>query len=123
MANILVIVVLLAIVGIAVAYLVQAKRNGAACVGCPSGGSCGAKKPPKKRLDGPVIGKKTIRISGMHCAHCVTHVTEALNQIPGVRARVSLAEGSAHIAYDREISEQQLRQALEQIGYQVSGIS
>ena len=41
-----------------------------------------------KKLDGPVIGKKTVKISGMHCDHCVRAVTEAINKIDGVSAKV-----------------------------------
>ena len=43
-----------------------------------------------KKLDGPVIGKKTVKISGMHCDHCVRAVTEAINKIDGASAKVNL---------------------------------
>ena len=44
MENAILIIVLVAILGGAVAYIVKAKRNGVKCIGCPSGGSCGGKK-------------------------------------------------------------------------------
>ncbi len=40
-ADIVVVVVILAIVGISIAYIVNAKRKGVRCVGCPDGGTCG----------------------------------------------------------------------------------
>ena len=44
MENAILIVVLAAILGGAVAYIVRAKKNGVKCIGCPAGGTCGAKK-------------------------------------------------------------------------------
>jgi len=40
MANIAVILVLVAIVGGASLYIYKAKKNGAKCIGCPSGRTC-----------------------------------------------------------------------------------
>lgn len=44
MENAIIIVVLVAIIGGAVAYIVKAKKSGVKCIGCPASGSCGAKK-------------------------------------------------------------------------------
>ena len=44
MENAILIVVLVAILGGAVAYIVKAKKNGVKCIGCSVGGSCGGKK-------------------------------------------------------------------------------
>lgn len=71
----------------------------------------------------PVIGRKILRISGMHCENCADHVARALNAIEGVSANVSLKEGKATVSYDRKISDAQLRQAVEATGYHVSDIS
>lgn len=124
MTDVIVSVILLILVGSAAAYIVRAKRSGVKCIGCPSGGSCpGSGKIPKKKLDGPVIGRKTMQISGMHCAHCAMDVTKTLNQIDGVRAEVNLSKGSARISCDREITNDVLKNAVEKIGYQVTRIS
>ena len=40
-ADFVVAAVILAIVGISVAYIVNAKKKGVRCVGCPDGGACG----------------------------------------------------------------------------------
>lgn len=39
MPNIIVIIVILAIVGLAIAKIINEKRKGAKCIGCPYGGS------------------------------------------------------------------------------------
>lgn len=41
MADFIIILVLLAIVGGAGAYVYKAKKSGKKCIGCPDGGSCG----------------------------------------------------------------------------------
>lgn len=122
MTNIIVIVILAVLVGGAAAYLVRAKRSGVKCVGCPAGGSCSSRKPSKKKLDGPVIGMKTVQISGMECAHCVMSVTENLNRINGVSAKVDLSKGNAVVSYDREIEDDMLKNAVEKAGFTVVSI-
>ena len=106
MENIIAVLVLAVLIGGAAAYLVRAKRSGVKCVGCPAGGNCSSRhKKKKKKLTGAVIAKKTIIISGMHCAHCVQSVTDSLNRIDGVSARVDLNKSCAEISLDREIGE------------------
>lgn len=41
MENVILIVVLAAIIGLAVWYVIKAKKSGKKCIGCPDGGSCG----------------------------------------------------------------------------------
>lgn len=123
MANVIVLIILALILGGAITYIVKAKKSGVKCIGCPAGGNCpGSKKMPKKKLDGRVIGKKTMEISGMSCEHCAMDVTRTLNQIDGVRAQVSLSSGKARISYDREIPDEVLRNAVEKTGYHVTAI-
>lgn len=122
-ADVIVVIILVLIIGSAVAYLVRAKRNGVKCVGCPAGGSCpGSQKIKKKKLTGPVIGKKTIQISGMTCSHCVMSVTESLNGIDGVRAEVNLSKGNAVVSFDRNIEDTILKAAVEKAGFKVESI-
>ena len=43
MADFIIAGIILIIVGIAVAYIVKAKKSGAKCIGCPDGCSCSGK--------------------------------------------------------------------------------
>lgn len=123
MADVIVVIILAVIIGSAVAYLVKAKKSGVRCVGCSAGGSCsGSQKVKKKKLAGPVIGKKTIQISGMTCSHCVMSVTESLNRIDGVRAEVDLSKGNAVVSFDRNIDDMVLKNAVEKAGFKVNSI-
>ena len=111
MADFIVIIILMLLIGSAAAYMIRAKKNGVKCIGCPAGGSCpGSGKIPKKKLAGRVVSRRTMKISGMNCAHCVMDVTKILNQIDGVSADVSLSKGSARISCDREIGDEVLRE-------------
>ena len=124
MANIISVLVLVVIVGSAIFYIIKAKKKGVKCIGCPAGGNCPSSKTlPKKKLEGPVIGKKTIKIEGMHCEHCAVNVTKMLNQIDGVRSDVNLSKGIAVVSYDRKIERSVLKNAIEKIGYKVIDIS
>ena len=117
MENMIAVLVIVILVGSAAAYLIKAKRSGVKCVGCPAGGNCSSKnKKKKKKLTGPVIAKKTMFITGMHCEHCVQSVTDSLNRIDGVSARVDLNKSCAEISLDREIGEVQWKKK----GFQLS---
>ena len=47
MENAILIIVLVVILGGAIAYIVRAKRNGAKCIGCPAAGNCPSKNSSK----------------------------------------------------------------------------
>ncbi len=40
MADFIVVIVVLAIVGAAIAYIIREKKRGVKCIGCPSGAEC-----------------------------------------------------------------------------------
>lgn len=40
MGNIIVFLILALIIGVAVVYIVRAKKSGVKCIGCSAGGSC-----------------------------------------------------------------------------------
>ena len=44
MKDFLIVGVLLIIIGVAIVYIIKAKKSGAKCIGCPSGGQCSGAK-------------------------------------------------------------------------------
>ena len=64
--------------------------------------------------------KKTVTIEGMMCAHCAAHVEKALNALPGVKATVDLAAGTA--AVEGDAADDAIRAAVNEAGYTVKGI-
>lgn len=65
--------------------------------------------------------KKVMEIEGMSCMHCVKHVKEALMKA-GVTAEVSLEKKTAEFSSEGEVSDETLRKAVEDAGYEVKSI-
>ena len=66
---------------------------------------------------------KTIKINGMMCSHCTGRVGEVLNAIDGVSAEVSLDNGSqAVVTLAKDVSDDVLKKAVVDAGYEVVGI-
>ena len=64
---------------------------------------------------------KKMNIEGMMCINCQRHVDKALNAIEGVQARVDLENHCAYIELSKEVSDDVLKQAVEEAGYTVKG--
>ena len=65
---------------------------------------------------------KTISIEGMMCQHCVKHVTDALNKLEGVTAQVSLENKNAVCQVSGAVTDDALKAAVVDAGYEVTGI-
>ncbi|WP_168073883.1 mercury(II) reductase [Caulobacter sp. SSI4214] len=62
-----------------------------------------------------------LRIDGMTCDSCATHVREALERVPGVRsAAVSYPKARAEIAADAGVSSEALAATVATLGYRAS---
>lgn len=67
--------------------------------------------------------RKIISIDGMHCEHCSAAVAEALRALPGVQnVQVSLPDKQAVLEAGSN-SDESLRNAIEDIGFDVISIS
>lgn len=66
---------------------------------------------------------KTMKIEGMMCGHCEAHVKKALEALEQVEtAEVSHEAGTAVVTLTEEVSDDVLRQAVEEQDYKVLGI-
>ena len=65
---------------------------------------------------------KTLNIEGMMCAHCQAHVEKALNAIDGVEAKVNLETKTATLTLSKDVSDDVLRGAVTEAGYEVVSI-
>jgi Cu+-exporting ATPase len=60
----------------------------------------------------------TLTLDGMSCASCVGRIERTLNKLDGVEATVNFATETAAVSYDpARVTPQQLREAVEAIGY------
>ena len=63
--------------------------------------------------------KTHLKIEGMTCQHCVSHVTEALESVSGVTsAKVNLKKGEA-VVKSEDTPHEQLSAAVAAAGYKV----
>lgn len=85
--------------------------------GCCGGG--GGTIEDNKKLSQPEIGEKTIKIEGMTCDHCRIKVKNALNRIDGLAVEVNLKKGTARLHYSKEISDDEIKHAIEDAGYSI----
>lgn len=63
---------------------------------------------------------KKIEISGMHCMHCVAAVEKALKDLGLTKVEVSLENNCALV--EGQASDEQLKNAVEDLGFDVVGI-
>ena len=67
--------------------------------------------------------EKTLKIEGMMCGHCEMHTKKALEALEGVtKAEVSYKTGTAVVTLEKNISDDILKQAVVDQGYQVKDI-
>ena len=66
--------------------------------------------------------KRKILIEGMSCAHCVNHVTEALKEIGAKNVEVNLERKLATAEISENITDEAIKLAIENAGYDVVGI-
>ena len=64
-----------------------------------------------------------VKIEGMSCNNCVRHVTEALEELEGVTGVQVNLEQKYALVTPAEISQDAIKAAVEEAGYEVTGIS
>lgn len=115
MTDQIIILIVLAVLVIALLRLKKHFKGGC----CGSGGNT---IRDKKSLNEPVIGTKYLTVEGMHCENCQIRVENALNRLDGVLCRVDLRKKTAKVDFSREVEDELLKQTVEKLGYQVTGI-
>lgn len=65
---------------------------------------------------------KILSVEGMSCAHCSARVEKALNALDGVDASVNLSDKSAAVKLSKDVSDEALKKAVADAGYEVTAI-
>lgn len=78
--------------------------------------SCAADKNKIKEKE---LMNTVLKVNGMQCQHCVSHVKEALTKISGVSAEIDLGAKTATITHPESVSVADLKKAIEEAGYTV----
>lgn len=64
----------------------------------------------------------TYTVDGMSCEHCVRSVEEEVGEIAGVQeVSVDLETGGLRLRSDRDVGVEEVRAAVEEAGYALSG--
>ena len=93
------------------------------------GGCCGDHEEAIRRIKVKDRNKShypydcVLLIGGMTCDNCASRVENALNELPGVWARVDIADRRAFLRLKAKPDETQLRRVVTAAGYTVLGIS
>jgi copper chaperone len=67
------------------------------------------------------MSQSTYTVQGMTCGHCVSSVTEEVSALDGVRnVEVDLGTGLVTVTSDDELSEDDVRAAVTEAGYQLA---
>lgn len=67
--------------------------------------------------------QKKVYIEGMSCQHCVRHATEALAELKGAsNVQVNLEDKMATLELDPSVTDEMIKEAIQEVGYQVTGI-
>lgn len=77
-----------------------------------------------KQSNGGTTMKKELMIEGMMCQNCVKHVTHALEGISGAsHVQVSLEDKKATVEVPESVTDETLKAAVTEAGYEVTGIT
>lgn len=69
-----------------------------------------------------MTSQTTYTVEGMTCGHCVKAVTEEVTQLDGVHeVEVDLATGTVIVTSERPLSDEEVRGAVTEAGYQLVG--
>ncbi len=110
--NIIIIGILVVILFFAGRSCVKRLKGETSCCGGSS------EKVKRKKLKN-VIATKTVIVEGMMCDSCKNRVVRCINDIDGAAARVNLGKKEAVISLAKEISDEELKAAIEGVGYEV----
>lgn len=116
MTNIIVIAVIAVLM---IFGIVKSKEHLKGQGGCCGGGS--SVKVPKKKLK-KIIGTKTAIVEDMTCEHCKARVELAVNAIDGAAGKVDLMTKECVVSMERDVSDEEIRHAIEAAGYEVREI-
>jgi len=68
-----------------------------------------------------VSNTRTYTVTGMTCGHCVSSVTEEVQEIPGVQTvDVALETGTLTVISSMDLDDDAVKTAVEEAGYQLA---
>ncbi len=118
--NIIIVIAVVLLVGLAVYIQIRKAKKGSSSCGCDRG-CCSPKSAPEKSFSSDAK-KLVLTIEGMHCEHCQKSVSEALNSLDGVSATVDLKNNCANVELSKDVPEADLKEAVSCKGFDVTAV-
>lgn len=115
--NIIIIAILILIIGLIIKSLIKQKKNGGGCTGNCS--SCHSSCNTKKQLV-----KTTLKIDGMMCTMCESHINETVRKAFKVKkVKSSHINGTTVIISEHRLDDELLKKTIADTGYELKSIS
>ena len=115
--NIIIIAILILIIGLIIKSLIKQKKNGGGCTGNCS--SCHSSCAGTKQLV-----KTTLKIDGMMCTMCESHINEAIRKAFKVKkVKSSHTNGTTVIISEHRLDDELLKKTIADTGYELKSIS
>ena len=114
--NIIIIAVIAGVFIYAISGSVKHLKGEGSC--CNAGSIPKGHKIKVPKIEDP-LGEKRVVIEGMSCKHCKVNVENSLNSLGHINAKVDLSKGQAIVQYDKEVSDEDIKNAVEHAGYKV----
>ena len=128
--------VLVLIVGLVIAKMIKDKKSGkgscscgGSCSGCGMAGSCHNAASGSDRSgtvpveDREVVKHITLKIDGMMCGTCESHVNDAIRSALNVKKlKTSHVTGISEFYTDDVVSDERLRAIIEKTGYRLLNV-
>ena len=128
--------VLVLIVGLVIAKMIKDKKSGkgscscgGSCSGCGMAGSCHNAASGSDRSgtvpveDREVVKHITLKIDGMMCGMCESHVNDAIRSALNVKKlKTSHVTGISEFYTDDVVSDERLRAIIEKTGYRLLNV-
>lgn len=115
--NIIIIAILILTVTLIIKSLIKQRRNGGGCTGNCS--SCHSSCASTKQLV-----KTTLKIDGMMCSMCESHINEAIRKAFKVKkVKSSHTNGTTVIISEHRLDDELLKKTIADTGYELKSIS
>ena len=113
MINIILVLFIIVVFAFALRNSIKHFKGEGSCCG---GG--GGTLVEKTQLENPVVEKKTVFTEGMKCSECAKKLWNSLNKIEELSVKkVNFKNGTAVFEASRNISEEEIKSAVENAGY------
>ena len=117
MANVVIILIIIFMMGIGIRHIYRMIRYGSSC--CGSGGALDKRIRVKDRNRSHYPFSYHVKVDGMVCAGCARKVENKFNSIDGLWGRVDLERKEVTILSKREMRAEELEQVLSGTPYTV----